>query len=259
MAFSPTNPDELRRLQQRAAAAANRTSSQQPVQLDLSPAKASSRDDAYQRLAEEPDVAGAASSTRQGIVTPAGIVELDTSGQCTLRWHDSLRSGDGSSSAGRRLAPGSMNLYKWPAGYVGADLALLRSVMLHLAERRLLDRFDQAGAFPIHALLLANSPEALALVVGVAGVDPSLLTQTHSSSGPFDGEGCLHILCANRQQDVACMLLDLAISRLSFGQLCGLITTEARGAFFEAPPMRWYGETPLSYACVFGCRELVGK
>ena len=41
--------------------------------------------------------------------------------------------------------------------------------------------------------------------------------------------------------------------------MCSFLTTQAEGVFFDEPPMCWYGDSPLAYACVFGLRALVRK
>ena len=87
---------------------------------------------------------------------------------------------------------------------------------------------------------------------------PQLLLQTHKPP-IFTGEGALHILCANRREEEAIQLLDIARRHLDATQAKAFLSTQATGAFFESPPMLWYGESPLSYACVFGLRELVRR
>lgn len=189
---------------------------------------------------------------------PPVFVSLETEGQSTLRWeHPIFLNGIyvpvPTDSRG-------LNLYTYPSGYKGEQLELLSGILLHLgANTAILEQPDAVGAYPIHALLIADTPEAHALVIALLELNPALMLQVHSASGPFAGEGCLHILCVNQREELACRMVELAELSLTREQLTLFLTTQAEGPFFESRPMKYYGETPLAYACVFGLRELVKK
>jgi hypothetical protein len=183
---------------------------------------------------------------------PPVFVTMESKGQSTLRWAHPIFMD------GVYLPADALNLYMYPAGYRGKQLELLHDVLVHLAAHTsMLEQPDSVGAYPIHALLLADTPEAHALVLAVLELNPALMLQLHDPSGPFRGEGCLHILCVNHREELACRMVELAKLSFTREQLCDFLTTQADGAFFESTPMVWYGESPLSYACVFGLRELV--
>ena len=72
-------------------------------------------------------------------------------------------------------------------------------------------------------------------------------------------ETCLHILAANRREAHACQLVDLALQHCPSDSCVEMLNCQTLGVFFDDDPMRWYGESPLGYACVFGLRRLVRK
>jgi hypothetical protein len=163
-----------------------------------------------------------------------------------------------SASGSVTLEPGSLNLYTYPGGLAGEELQLIRRVMLELAgsATHLFESPDPVGAFAIHALIVCNSEASLELAFAILEIAPKLALQTHAGQ-PFSGEGNLHILCANRREALAIRMIDLVDGRFSKEEARAFLRTQAVGAFFDSPPMCWYGDSPLSYACVFGLRALV--
>jgi hypothetical protein len=182
-------------------------------------------------------------------------VTLNSASQHTLEWETPLQDDHGT-----QLAPGSINLYTWPGTYEGAQLALLQTVMLGLvwSALHLFEVPDPVGAYVIHALIVCNTEASLDVALAVLDVVPRLLLQTHQGQ-PFCGEGCLHILCANRREEHALRMVDLALQHLSAAEVASFLSTQAVGVFFDAAPMCFYGCSPLSYACVFGLRALAAK
>lgn len=214
----------------------------------------------YERLAENgaaPALEAETFTLREGEYAlpdtkPPVFVSMESKGQSTLRWKHPIFID------GVYVPADGLNLYTYPQGYRGAQLELLKGILVHLAAHtNLLEQPDSVGAYPIHALLLADTPEAHDLVLAVLELNPALMLQLHEPTGPFRGEGCLHILCANQREELACRMVEMAKLSFTREQLTEFLTTQADGGFFEAPPMKWYGESPLSYACVFGLRELV--
>ena len=179
-------------------------------------------------------------------------VFLSSTGQHTLVWEEPL-VGDATT-----IPPGQLNLYTYPGEYSGKELALLRSVLLELSTAEFFTIPDTVGAFPIHALLVCNTRQSLELSMTILQKAPKLLLQTHMPP-IFTGEGVLHILCANRREHEAIQVLNLAQAHLSGDEARAFLAAQATGVFFESPPMVWYGESVLSYACVFGLRELVRR
>ena len=180
------------------------------------------------------------------------IATVIQQGQHTLVWKEPLVDGD------TKIEPGSLNLYKYPDAYGGKELVLLRSVLLGLAKTHCFHNTDACGACPIHALVVSNSESSLELAMDIFEKVPTLLLQTHAS-GPFTGEGVLHILCVNRREEEAIRVVELALAQLSEEDVRHVLRTQATGPFFAGPPMSKYGESPLSYACVFGLRALLEK
>ena len=180
------------------------------------------------------------------------MVSLDSTGQHTLRWETPLRHGN------VEVPKGSLNLYTYPGGYAGAQLGIVRRVMLELATNHihLFKVPDPVGACILHALVVCNTEESIELALMVLRTEPQLLLQTHVGQ-PFLGEGLLHIACANRREQLGIAMVDLAIASLSRADLASCLSTQAVGVFFHDAPMCWYGDSPLSYACVFGLRRLV--
>jgi hypothetical protein len=185
---------------------------------------------------------------------PPTRITLDHGGQHTLEWSTPISFG------GTTLEPGKCLLYTYPSGVEGAaQLALLEKVVAHLAATHLFELPDAVGAYPIHAILVCNTAASLRTSFACLDANPRLLLQVHSNDGPFAGESALHIMAANRRDDEACWMVDLALAHFDEADVRLLLTTQAHGPFFEDAPMRWYGESPLSYACVFGCRRVARK
>jgi hypothetical protein len=114
------------------------------------------------------------------------------------------------------------------------------------------------GAFPIHALIVCNTPAALELSMEVFEVAPKMLTRVHDpTKGPFGGESSLHILTVNCHEDLLVRMVQMAEERLSRAELSRLFKSQASGPFFTGPPMCFYGSSILSYACAFNMQKAV--
>ena len=183
------------------------------------------------------------------------------------------------------LDPGSCNLYLYPqivfapnptvplanhlkkprrSSQAGSKVHLLKCFNLLLIEALTSEAThqefalpDATGAFPVLALLVANTPEAVNLARLVYERRPELLLQTHTPLGIFKGENVLHVLCVNLQEMLLCQMIELAISTFDRGQLRKMFTEQAAGTFFDADPMRFYGSTPLAYAVSFSLKHAV--
>lgn len=120
---------------------------------------------------------------------------------------------------------------------------------------------DLVGAFVIHALMVGNSDESLALCWKILQANPELLNQVHvrhrAGIPLFTGESCLHIAAVNHRGWILCSMIALARQSLTPSDLENLLRSQATGVFFEAMPMRFYGGTPLAYACCFEQRDAV--
>ena len=190
-------------------------------------------------------------------LTPPVNIRLDSSGQHTLEWREPLTGPSRVSThpAGQRVVtvpPGSLNLYAYPGSYSGPALDLIRRVLLEMAAKapELFDVPDSVGAYALHALIVCNTEESLEVALSVVDKLPRLLLRTHDPP-VFTGEGSLHIVCANRREAEACRMVDIAEQRLAADELAAFLNTQTTGVFFEKPPMCQYGDSPLSYACVF--------
>ena len=203
----------------------------------------------YSKLNDEEEFEAPATAEEPIVSTKAAI---EREFQHTLVWKEPLVDGD------TKIEPGSLNLYKYPDAFGGKELVLLRSVLLELAKTDCFHDTDRAGACPIHALVVSNSDSSLELAMEIFEKVPTLLPQTHAP-GPFTGEGVLHFLCVNRREEEAIRVVELALAHLSEEDVRHALRTQATGLFFTEPPMSLYGESPLSYACVFGLRTLVQK
>lgn len=193
---------------------------------------------------------------------------LDATGQLSLTWMDEIRA-DGTS-----IPPGRCNLYTYPfvttlAGretFVPESLTPLKRVVLaSLADPQCsyFEVADEVGAYFIHCLLVANTPEALELAWELLKAKPSLLCVVHTDHRKgfalFTGESCLHIVAANRREKLLLRLVDLAEAELPASAFGELLRTQARGSFFNEMPMRFYGGTALAYSCVFSLRDAVRR
>ena len=223
---------------------------------------------------------------------PAEVhVSLSTASQHTLSWDDDLHYDldEGGSSGGARegarvLPAAQVNLYLFPRigvfkkdGEVsrdtikpdGAQLEALYRLIVALAADKDCPFFrepDEVGAMPVHAIAVANTPQAIELTERVVFACPSLLTQVHTKHRLgfplFTGEGTLHVLVVNQQEKLLCKFIELAMRRdgpfdLSDEQARAAFTSLASGVFFNDMPMRFYGGSPLAYAASFELREAV--
>ena len=194
---------------------------------------------------------------------PPGVYEAEaagtllvqsTAGQHTMEWRSTLTG-----ARGVTLPAGQCNLYAYPkcslGGKVGvvpneAQLELLSGLLCTIASPRqhFFFRRDASGACPIHALLIANNPEALELVLRLYREVPPLLMQTHGP-GFFVGEGGLHVLAVNRREEELCEALRIADETLTTPQLIEVLGHVAHGGFFRSPPALFYGGT------ILGCKQ----
>ena len=167
------------------------------------------------------------------------------------------------------MPPGECNLYGFPRCTFGkrkgvlpddSQLVVLFRLLKRCAlpSRRIFFRRDPSGACPIHALLIANNPEALSLCLQMYAHVPSLLMQTHGP-GLFAGESGLHVLAANRREPELCEALELADELLTTPQFVELLCVQCRGDFFRAPPSLFYGATLLGYAASFNLKDAARK
>eukprot|EP00966_Prymnesium_polylepis_P333954 7389363-Prymnesium_polylepis.2 len=127
-------------------------------------------------------------------------ININRAGQHTLEWSKPLSAADG-----LLVEPDSLNLYAYPGRFSGPALAAIRDVLVTLAgtAAHVFQEPDSVGAYVLHALLVSNTDASLELALALLEVAPKLLLQTHTGQ-PFDGEGCLHILCVNRREEMAC-------------------------------------------------------
>mmetsp|Transcript_379 Transcript_379/g.683 ORF Transcript_379/g.683 Transcript_379/m.683 type:complete len:945 (+) Transcript_379:16-2850(+) len=184
---------------------------------------------------------------------------INASGQHTIKWAEPIGPS--------HLPPGEMNLYTFPTAVCegstrlldGAELEDLKTVLVSLGTDPGCEMFntpDAVGALPIHALLVSNSPEAVALSMEIFRGLPSMLSRAHCE-GPFVGENTLHVLAVNQREDEFVELLKLATDRLTREECKSVFTTQAVGIFFDASPMHLYGGTPLAYAATFSLKQAV--
>ena len=140
-----------------------------------------------------PDPPGIYEATVNGIQ-----LQQNTQGQHTLSWKEPLKG------RGTTLPAGDCNLYGFPRCSFGTrvgvlpdddQIELLVELLLAAAAPRehIFFRRDPSGALPVHAILIANNPEALSLVLQLYAAVPSLLMQLHGP-GFFVGESGLHVL-----------------------------------------------------------------
>ena len=120
---------------------------------------------------------------------------------------------------------------------------------------------DLVGAFPLHAIIVANTSESTVLAADIYRANPRLLMQVHvlhrAGFPLFTGESSLHIAAANEQETLLCTLIELAVQHLTADEARTLFRSQASGVFFDDMPMRVYGGTPLAYACVFSLRRAI--
>ena len=115
---------------------------------------------------------------------------------------------------------------------------------------------DSSGAYAVHALLISNQPASVSLALQVLQRRPELMTQSHED-GLFCNENALHILAVNRREEEFIRLVEVAEASLALPELRQMIQKQADGPFFRQPPTKFFGATPLSFACYFGLRRAV--
>ena len=98
--------------------------------------------------------------------------------------------------------------------------ALLTEALCSAETHEVFAQADASGAFPILAILVANSKEAVELAARIYKRRPALLMQSHlpasaSCSGMFHGENALHVLIVNQREGVLCQLIDLALKEFT--------------------------------------------
>lgn len=171
------------------------------------------------------------------------------------------------------LRPGRCNLYQFPkVSFIDEEgdgtrqptpselraLCALVMALLRDESHAYYAREDASGARPIHALLIANNQFSMALCMRLVGWSPMRILDAHGA-GMFYGENCMHVLCVNSREAEACELFDEVSSRLPRAEVHRLLRMQASGSFFRSPPVDFYGSTPLSYACIFGMKQLLAK
>ena len=181
-------------------------------------------------------------------------------------------SGVTSQEVQNTLPAGSCNLYNFPIIKTSTDpkgrhptateLRILHRIMIALyMQSGCLDRPDEVGAYPVHALAVSNVPESIALVVELHRQRPDLMTLMHvghrSGVPVFVGETTLHIFAVNEREAEFIQMVRLAMSSLSVPDARALFCSPAEGAFFMSLPMLFFGGTPLSYAVAFQLDDAV--
>jgi len=167
-------------------------------------------------------------------------------------------------------ARGECNLYQYPtitrAGKTetleeGAELEDLHASVKALCTQTESSKKDPAqipdkvGAYLLHGLLIANTDDAVELVLDILKERPELLAQAHAD-GPFVGENFVHVLAVNQREDECKRLLEIAVQQAEAGKLddtliSSLLTSVCEGVFFTSEPMRSYGGTPIAYLAAF--------
>ena len=164
-------------------------------------------------------------------------------GSCCLYGYPSIKT---------ELEP---NGYRPPANVI----ELLRRVVLAFAAQhpeQFGESVDPVGAHPIHALLVGNNEDSLALAMKIYEMAPKELTRVHGSK-LFLGESALHIAAVNRHEALIVKMVQLGCKHLPREELSTWLRSQAEGNFFRDPPQRWYGGTALGYACSFGLKAAV--
>lgn len=208
---------------------------------------------------------------------PIATIEFSTVGQHTITWTTAIdESPDNDISGIDDGLPegGSCNLYIFPTiktpreprgerpSYAG--IRLLKRILIFLAENtECFEEPDEVGAFPIHALVVCNTPESLELSMELFARVPALLKQVHVKHRAgiplFCGESSLHICAVNKREVEFVRIVDLAQSKLPVEEVKGLFLSQAEGLFFQSPPVAHYGGSALAYACVFGMKGSISK
>jgi len=193
---------------------------------------------------------------------PTWTVQLDSKVAHILSW---------TAPSAREGLPdcGGCNLYSYPS-VMSADVPtgsipsaeavdVLDEILKWLCRNapEALEIPDEVGAYPIHALMVANTRGSLRVAQALYDILPSMLTWAHADSGPYAGETALHVAAVNHGERLLLRLLDTAKRRLSASELKGLLSARAKGEFFRAWPTCHFGGTVLSFACCFGLRQAV--
>jgi hypothetical protein len=164
------------------------------------------------------------------------------------------------------LPKGSCLLYLYPKVMTSlervqpsaAGVEVLRQMLLAIAAGTSAFTVpDPVGAYPLHALVVCNSPESLDHSIELYRRHPKWLKQVHAPSGPFFGESSFHIVAVNKCEKQLIQLLEIATDHLTDAEVSELLKRQAEGPFFTGLPMRLYGSTALAYACCFDLRDAV--
>ena len=107
---------------------------------------------------------------------------------------------------------------------------------------------DVVGAFPIHALLVANTDASIALVELMIRIAPTrLITQTHTDHRAgfplFTGESSLHVCAVNCREELLCTLIDIMMESVERKEALLLLRSQCEGVFFLEAPMCTYMHT----------------
>lgn len=212
----------------------------------------------------------------EGLQPSTLLVSFDIDAPHTLSWEEDVHQPDSSKATidviDGHVVPvlpkGSCCLYvfpkvttEWdPTGSNASEdgVRVLRQILSCLASKTNAFQVpDPVGAFPIHALVVCNSPQSLQVSMSLYREHPQWLMQVHAAAGPFSGESALHILAVNKCEELFVELVELAKQQLDSEDTKQLVLGHTEGAFFDGMPMRLYGSTPLSYACCFDLRKAV--
>ena len=170
------------------------------------------------------------------------------------------------------LPAGSCNLYKFPTATSkdypngshpsAGGLRILHQIVMKIAlDESAFAHPDEVGAYPIHALIVCNSPESLVLGMEIYHKVPAMLPLLHVNSRAgvpiFVGESSLHILAVNRHEDELVTLIDQIHRMLPPEEARKHLNSQAVGLFFRDTPMFNYGGSPMSYAVVFEMPDAV--
>ena len=155
----------------------------------------------YEKLEEVYQHAFVSNKVRSSHDKSPTRIMLDVSGQHTLRWAAvEMRLLDGalqpvhSKDCNMSLPAGECNLYTFPLVRMDGADALLDGDELHAltelilalatdpATAEMMLTPDCVGAYPIHALLVANTEASLALAMRLFRAEPSLMLQPHTQA-----------------------------------------------------------------------------
>ena len=155
----------------------------------------------YEKLEEVYQHAFVSNKVRSSHNKSPTRIMLDVSGQHTLRWAAvEMRLLDGalqpvhSKDCNMSLPAGECNLYTFPLVRMDGADALLDGDELHAltelilalatdpATAEMMLTPDCVGAYPIHALLVANTEASLGLAMRLFRAEPSLMLQPHTQA-----------------------------------------------------------------------------